>query len=102
MESSDLGNALITSGRGGLKETAYNQIIINGINEKKIFIEIEKLINNKKKLNRLQKKNYFNRKINFFENVNNLNFVKRKLLSPIINIPAIIKKNNVCINIIHF
>lgn len=95
MESSDLGNALITSGRGGLKETSHNQIIINNINEKKIFTEIANLINNKKKLKKLQKKNYFNRKINFFENVNNLNFVKRKLLSPIINIPAIIKKNNV-------
>ena len=94
MESSDLGNALITSGLGGLKETSHNQIIINDINEKKIFIEIEKLIKNKKKLNRIQKKNYFNRKINFFENVNILNFVKKKLLSQIINMPLIIRKNN--------
>ena len=32
MESSDMGNALITSGRGGLKETSINPIILKKIN----------------------------------------------------------------------
>ena len=36
MESSDLGNAVITSGHGGLNETSFKPIIIKDINEKKI------------------------------------------------------------------
>ena len=44
MESSDMGNALITSGKGGLKETCLNPIILKKINSKTIQEEIEKLI----------------------------------------------------------
>jgi hypothetical protein len=43
MESSDMGNALITSNKGGLNETAVNPIILKKINSKSIQNVIEKL-----------------------------------------------------------
>jgi glycosyltransferase involved in cell wall biosynthesis len=102
MESSDLGNALITSGFGGLKETSHNQIIINKINEKKIFIEIEKLIKNKKKLKKIQLKNFFNRKINFQENLDNLNLIKKNIINPTLYTPAILYKKVKVLHISNF
>ena len=85
MESSDLGNAVITSGYGGLSETSFKPIIIKDINEKKIFLKIDKLIRNKKKLTKINKFNFYNRKINFNENLNNLNSIKKDLLESKIN-----------------
>ena len=85
MESSDLGNAVITSGYGGLNETSFKPIIIKDINEKKIFLKIDKLIRNKKKLTKINKFNFYNRKINFNENLNNLNSLKKDLLQSKIN-----------------
>ena len=85
MESSDLGNAVITSGYGGLNETSFKPIIIKDINEKKIFLKIDKLIRNKKKLTKINKFNFYNRKINFNENLNNLNSIKKDLLESKIN-----------------
>jgi len=102
MESSDLGNALITSGFGGLKETSHNQIIINRINEKIIFIEIEKLIKNKKKLKKIQLKNFFNRKINFQENIDNLNLIKKNIINPTLYTPSILYKKVKVLHISNF
>jgi glycosyltransferase involved in cell wall biosynthesis len=85
MESSDLGNAVITSGNGGLKETSFKPIVIKKINENKIFLEIDKLITNKAKLTKINKFNFYNRKINFEENINDLNSIKKNLLEPKIN-----------------
>ena len=85
MESSDLGNAVITSGYGGLKETSVYPIVIKHINERKIFLKIEDLIKNKQKLIKINKFNFYNRKINFKENLNNLNFIKNNLLEKKIN-----------------
>lgn len=85
MESSDLGNAVITSGYGGLKETSLNPIIIKDINESKIFLKIDELIRNKAKLTKINKFNFYNRKINFRENLNNLNSLKKSLLESNIN-----------------
>ncbi len=91
MESSDMGNALITSGRGGLKETAFNPIIIKKINSKSIQNEIEKLINNPNLLKKIQKFNYKNRKINFKNNLKKITYLKENL----------IKKNNYKLNFIN-
>ena len=85
MESSDLGNAVITSGKGGLKETSFKPIVIEEINENKIFLKIDELITNKAKLTKINKFNFYNRKINFEENINNLNSLKKHLLEPKIN-----------------
>ncbi len=69
MESSDMGNALITSGNGGLRETCYNPIILKKINSKSIQNEIEKLIKNSSLLKKIQIYNYKNKKINFKDNL---------------------------------
>jgi len=88
MESSDMGNALITSGRGGLKETALNPIILKKVNSKTIYNEIDKLIANPSLLKKIQKFNYNNKKINFKDCLKKISNLKKKL----------IKKNNFKLN----
>jgi glycosyltransferase involved in cell wall biosynthesis len=80
MESSDLGNALITSGNGGLLETSVRPIILKKVNKKNIIKEVEKLIKYPKLLKKIQKFNYENRKINFKDNLEKLNNLKLNLL----------------------
>ena len=80
MESSDMGNALITSGKGGLKETSFNPIIIKKINSKSIQNEIEKLIRNPNLLKKIQNFNYKNNKINFKDNLKKISALKENLI----------------------
>jgi glycosyltransferase involved in cell wall biosynthesis len=80
MESSDMGNALITSNKGGLKETSINPILLKINNSKSIQNEIEKLIKNSNLLKKIQKFNYKNRKINFKENLKIINNLKINLI----------------------
>jgi len=80
MESSDMGNALITSGRGGLKETSLNPIILKKINSKSIEKEIQKLIRNTVLLKKIQRFNYNNKKINFKESLNKISTLKYSLI----------------------
>ena len=80
MESSDMGNALITSGRGGLKETTLNPIILKKIKSKSIENEIQKLIANPTLLKKIQKFNYNNKKINFRESLNKISTLKNNLI----------------------
>ena len=80
MESSDMGNALITSGKGGLKETAFNPIILKKINSRSIQNEIEKLIKNPNLLKKIQKFNYKNNKINFKDNLKKISALKENLI----------------------
>ena len=54
MESSDMGNALITSGKGGLNETAINPILLKKINNLKLSL--------------IKKSSY---KLNYIDNNNN-------------------------------
>jgi len=60
LEASSRGCAVIISNRGGLKETVTNGIILknNSIND--IFVAIDDLINDSKKMLNLQKKSYEN------------------------------------------
>jgi len=80
MESSNMGNALITSGRGGLKETAFNPIILKKVNSESIQSEIEKLIKHPNLLKKIQKYNYKNKKINYKTNLKKLSYLKINLL----------------------
>jgi hypothetical protein len=80
MESSDMGDALITSGKGGLKETTFNQIILKKNNSKSIQNEIEKLIKNPNLLKKIQKFNYKNNKINFKDNLKKISSLKENLI----------------------
>jgi glycosyltransferase involved in cell wall biosynthesis len=80
MESSDMGNALITTGKGGLKETAFRPIILKKINSKSIESAIEKLIKNQNLLRKIQKFNYENKKINYNDNLLKVSNQKNNLL----------------------
>ena len=80
MESSDMGNTLITTNKGGLNETAINPIVLKKINSKSIQKEIEKLIKNPNLLKKIQKFNYKNKKINFIENLKKINILKKVLI----------------------
>ena len=80
MESSDMGNALITSGKGGLKETCFNPIVLKKINSKTIQEEIERLIKHPKLLKKIQEFNYKNRKINFNDNYRKICNLKINLI----------------------
>ena len=80
MESSDMGNALITSGKGGLNETSINPILLKKINSKTIQNEIEKLIKNPNLLKKIQRFNYKNKKINFIDNLKKINNLKISLI----------------------
>jgi len=80
MESSDMGNALITSDKGGLNETTFNQIILKKNNSKSIQNEIEKLIKNPNLLKKIQKFNYKNNKINFKDNLKKISSLKENLI----------------------
>ena len=80
MESSDMGNALITTNKGGLNETSINPIVLKKINSKSIQNEIEKLIKNPNLLKKIQKFNYKNKKINFIDNLKKINNLKMNLI----------------------
>ena len=80
MESSDMGNALIITGKGGLKETVFNPIILKKINSQSIESEIEKLIKHPNLLKKIQKFNYENKKINYNENLIKVSNQKNNLL----------------------
>ncbi len=60
LEAASRGSAVIISNRGGLPETSKSAIILKELSSKEIFFEIDKLINNKKKLLKAQKENYKN------------------------------------------
>tara|TARA_B100001093_G_scaffold519257_1_gene607407 strand:- start:5335 stop:7464 length:2130 start_codon:yes stop_codon:yes gene_type:complete len=62
LEASSNGCAVIISNRGGLPETITNGIILNNLNSKSLYKEIDKLIINKKKrlnLQKLSNKNFY-------------------------------------------
>ena len=62
LEASSSGCAVIISNKGGLPETITNGVILKNLNSNELFIQIENLIKNKAKRNRLQKmsnKNFF-------------------------------------------
>jgi hypothetical protein len=81
MESGDLGNALITSGKGGLLETTNNPIILKKVDTNNIKREVEKLIKSPQLLKKIQKFNYENRKINYQNNLEKLNNLKLNMIS---------------------
>ena len=58
LEAASRGSAVIISNKGGLPETSNAAIILKKVDKKNLFNEIEKLINNKKLLLNVQKKNY--------------------------------------------
>ena len=60
LEASSRGSAVIISNKGGLPETCKSAIKLKALSVKCIFNEIDKLIQNKKNLLKIQKENYTN------------------------------------------
>ncbi len=58
LEAASRGSAVIISNKGGLPETSRAAIILNKVDKKNLFNEIEKLITNKKLLLNKQKENF--------------------------------------------
>jgi len=88
MESAAYGNATIVSNRGGLTETFKDPIVISNINQKKIELEVEKLILNKSKLKKIQRYNFNNNLHNITNLTNELDEIKSFFL---IDKPFLIK-----------
>ena len=102
MESSDMGNALITSGKGGLNETVINPILLKKINSKTIQNEIEKLIKNPNLLKKIQRFNYKNKKINFIDSLKKINNLKTSLIKKSSYKLNYIDNNNKILHIANF
>ena len=60
LEAASRGSAIIISNKGGLPETAPDAVILHSLTSNNLYIAIENLIKDKKKLLNLQKKNYTN------------------------------------------
>jgi len=92
MESAAYGCATITSGKGGLKETFDNDLILRKLNYTELFKLIKKLILKKDLLRKIQKKNFSNvihklsKKVQKIDNLkfyllnNKINFITNKKL----------------------
>jgi len=60
LEAASRGCAVIISDRGGLPETTSSAVILKKLSAKHLFLSIDTLIKNKKKLLKLQKENHTN------------------------------------------
>ncbi len=79
LEASSRGCATIVSNRGGLPETITDGIIINKLNEKELFKQIQLLIDNKKLRNKLQKQSILNFKLDHGVIAKKIDFVRGKI-----------------------
>ena len=105
MESAAYGCATITSNNGGLRETFDNDLILKKNTSQELFIEVDKLISNKKYLKQIQNKNFQNvvhklkdkglklDKIKSFLLFDTLNFFKSKN-KKILHISTFDERNN--------
>ena len=86
LEASSRGAAVIISNKGGLPETSKSAIILKSLDEKNLFLEISKLIEDKKKLLKFQKSNYKNFYLSHDYVSNILDELRKKFLTKKINI----------------
>ena len=82
MESAAHGCATITSDRGGLTETFKNDLILEKLDVQSLYNLTKKLINDKKLLKKIQKKNYQNVVHKLQNKVNKLDKLKFFFLNP--------------------
>ena len=81
LEAASRGSAVIISNKGGLPETTPNAIKLKMLTSACLFNEIDKLINDKKKLLNVQKKNYQNFKYTHKYISNIIDNIRKFLLS---------------------
>ena len=100
LEAASRGSAVIISDRGGLPETAPNAIILKKLSGDFLFKAIDELINNKKKLLKLQKQNYSDFKFTHKYISNIIDKIRKSFVSNKYLNTFNIKKNNV-LKILH-
>ncbi len=91
LEASSRGCAVIISNKGGLPETITDGIILKELNYSELYHEIKNLINNKKKLNNLQKNSLKNFYLNNKFISSKIDLYRKKFLKNIIEIKNSIK-----------
>ncbi len=103
LEAASRGCAVIISNRGGLPETSKSAIKLKELSSNELFNQIEKIILNKKKLEKLQRLNYknfifdHNYISNLIDNLRNSFFVQKNIFlrkSKILKIMHITNLNN--------
>ena len=86
LEASSRGSAVIISNRGGLPETAKSAVLLKSLDVNHLYIEISKLIKDKKKLINIQKSNYKNFYLTHTYVTNILDNIRKKFIIKKINI----------------
>ena len=81
LEAASRGSAVIISNKGGLPETSKNAVILKSLDIKNLFITIEKLINNEKKLLKIQKKIHANFYLNHEYVTNIIDTIRKKVIT---------------------
>tara|TARA_B110000971_G_C20007928_1_gene500135 strand:- start:12 stop:2138 length:2127 start_codon:yes stop_codon:yes gene_type:complete len=81
LEAASRGAAVIISDKGGLPETAIDALILRPLSSDNLFNVIDKLIQNKKKLLYLQKKNYLNFKLTHKYVANIIDNIRKGIVS---------------------
>ena len=81
LEAASRGSAVIISNKGGLPETSKNAVILKSLDVKNLFITIEKLINNEKKLLKIQKKIHANFYLNHEYVTNIIDTIRKKVIT---------------------
>jgi glycosyltransferase involved in cell wall biosynthesis len=100
LEASSRGSAVIISDRGGLPETASNAIILKKLTVDHLFKTIDNLINNNKRLLKLQKQNYSDFKFTHKYVAGIIDNIRKSFISNRYLYAFNIKKNNV-LKILH-
>ena len=86
MESAAFGCATIISNKGGLPETFKSSLILKKIDSNNLYLLLKKLINNKKFLKAIQKRNFDNLLHNLRDKVQYLDQIKFNFLDKNINV----------------
>ena len=81
LEAASRGSAVIISNKGGLPETSKNAVILKSLDVKNLFITIEKLINNEKKLLKIQKKIHSNFYLNHEYVTNIIDTIRKNVIT---------------------
>jgi len=81
MEASNLGNIVIHSGTGGLRETTNSKLVLKKNNSNELHRILSRLTKkNFKQLRKIGFDNYLDKKINFLENLNKYREIKKHFL----------------------
>ena len=86
LEAASRGSAVIISNKGGLPETSKSAVILKKLDENSLYNEISSLIQNKKRLLKLQKLNYKNFFLTHKYVSNILDNIRKKFIINKINI----------------